>query len=82
MDFGVHGKACMARALWALGYRDQARTQSQEALTLAVRVSHPFSQAVVLDYGAMNAHFCRDTQETRAWAVGVIGLCRELRFAY
>lgn len=38
VEFGVYGKVCMTYALWALGYRDQGRTQSQEALTLAGRV--------------------------------------------
>jgi tetratricopeptide (TPR) repeat protein len=32
-----------ARALWCLGYPDQSRTRSQQALTLVQRLSHPYS---------------------------------------
>ena len=32
-----------ARALWCLGYPDQSRTRSQQALALAQRLSHPYS---------------------------------------
>jgi tetratricopeptide (TPR) repeat protein len=43
---GDRGMVCLsyaAGALWYLGYPDQALAKSHEALTLARRLSHPFS---------------------------------------
>ena len=43
--------ACLSYAawtLWHLGYPDQALKRSQEALTLAQELSHPFSLAFAL----------------------------------
>jgi len=46
---GTHG----ARALWFLGYPDQALQRSQEALSLGRDLSHPFSLAYALNYAAL-----------------------------
>ena len=47
-DPGVMCLSYAAWALWFLGYPDQALKRSQEALTLARELSHPFSLAVAL----------------------------------
>ena len=39
-----------ALALWNLGYPDQALRKSHEALTLARKLSHPFSLAFALNF--------------------------------
>ena len=47
--------ACLsfaANALWSLGYADQARRRSREALTWARELSHPFSLASALLFAA------------------------------
>jgi predicted ATPase len=41
-----------ALALWSLGYPDQALKRTQEALTSAQELSHPYSLAYALDYAA------------------------------
>ena len=50
---GTHG----ARALWFLGYPDQALQRSQEALSLGRDLSHPFSLAYALFYAALVHQF-------------------------
>jgi predicted ATPase len=50
------GESCLSYAawgLWFLGYPDQALQRSQEALTLAQELSHPFSVAHALNYAAV-----------------------------
>jgi len=44
-DPGVACLSYMALALWPLGYPDLALKRSQEALTLAQELAHPFSLA-------------------------------------
>jgi len=50
-DVGVSAIAYAACCLWCLGYPDQALQHSQQALTLARELDHPFSLADVLCYG-------------------------------
>ena len=45
-----------------LGYPDQALKRSQEALTLAQELSHPFSLAFALDFAAWLHQFRREGQ--------------------
>jgi adenylate cyclase len=47
-DPGVLSLSFTARALWFLGYPDQALKRDNEALALAQEVSHPHSLAYVL----------------------------------
>jgi predicted ATPase len=46
-DIGSSSVPALAQVLWLLGYPDQARKRSHEALTLAQEIAHPFSTAVV-----------------------------------
>jgi adenylate cyclase len=50
-DGGLSALAYDACCLWCLGYPDEALRKSQEALTLARELDHPFSLADVLCYG-------------------------------
>ena len=47
-----------AWVLWYLGYPDQGLTQSQEAVTLAQQMAHPFSLSLALSFAVM-LHQCR-----------------------
>jgi DNA-binding SARP family transcriptional activator len=49
-NFGVLAAAWSAHALWFRGLADQAIQRGQEALEVANRVAHPFSQALALSY--------------------------------
>lgn len=57
-DPGVFCLANAARALWPLGYPEQALKRSHEALSLAQRLSHPFSLSYAL-FVAVLLHICR-----------------------
>jgi TOMM system kinase/cyclase fusion protein len=84
--FGQDGGAvCLCRValvLWYLGYPDQARSRSREALALARELSHPFSLAYVLLWTALLYNHRREVQETRKWADAVTALSTERDFPY
>jgi predicted ATPase len=51
-DPGVCCRTHAARALWLLGYPDQALQKTRDALSLARELSHPFSLGNALTYAA------------------------------
>ncbi|MEW5961336.1 MAG: hypothetical protein AB1801_26740, partial [Chloroflexota bacterium] len=81
-DFGVGARSVAAWTLWMLGYPDQARQHSQEAITLAQKLSHPHSLAFAQVYAATLHVFCRDSQAAQTWAEKVIELSTRLRILY
>ena len=63
VNAGLSALAYLACCLWSLGYPEQALKRSQEALTLARELSHPFSLADVLMYaGCLLCQMRRDAQ--------------------
>ena len=50
-DIGLSTRAYDACCLWCLGYPDQAKKRSEEALALARELGHAFTLADVLAYG-------------------------------
>jgi len=70
-DPGVACLAFLARVLWHLGYPDQALKYSDEALTLAHDLSHPFSLSWALSWTAALYQLRREVQEAREWAIGL-----------
>jgi predicted ATPase len=82
VDIGVFSLAYVPHTLWHLGYPDQALTRSQEALTLAQELAHPFSLALALDYAAMLHQFRREAYAARERAEAAMALCTEHGFAY
>jgi predicted ATPase/class 3 adenylate cyclase len=78
------GMSCLAfasSALWHLGYPDQALKRSQESLTLAQELSHPFSLAYAL-VGVAGLHqFRREGQTAQERAEALMALSREQGFA-
>jgi len=79
-DFGV---SCWSyvRPLWLLGYPDQALKRSNEALTLAQEVAHPFTLVFALTWAAMVHQFRREVQATHERAEALIALSTEKGFA-
>ncbi|MGO4153194.1 ATP-binding protein [Cupriavidus sp. YAF13] len=49
-NFGVLASAWSAHAFWFMGLADQALRRGREALEMANRLAHPFSQALALSY--------------------------------
>jgi predicted ATPase len=74
IDNGVACLAGAAWALWVLGYPDQALQRSQDALTLAQDVSHPFSLGFAMNHAAMLHQYRREVQITQARAEALITL--------
>jgi predicted ATPase len=70
-----------AQALWALGYPDQARQWSAEALAWAEALAHPFNMVFVLTGAARLHRFLREPHQVRARADAAIVLAQEQGFA-
>ena len=82
IDLGVFALSYMAHTLWCLGYPEQALHKSHEAVTLAQKLSHPFSLTVAQAYAAMLSQFRQQKQATRKRAEATVALCERHRFAY
>src|SRR5262245_21236158 len=62
------GVACLSRMawlLWHLGYPDQARQKTHEALTLAQELAHPPTLAITLIFTAHTHQFQREGQRVQ-----------------
>ncbi|HEV8714654.1 MAG TPA: hypothetical protein VGX03_17720, partial [Candidatus Binatia bacterium] len=70
-----------ANSLWLLGHPDQALKRIQEALTLAQKLSHPLSQAVVLQWDATLHLLRRERNAAQERAEAVITLSTEHGFS-
>jgi predicted ATPase/class 3 adenylate cyclase len=79
-DPGVCGRNCVARALWCLGYPDQAMKETYEGLALAQDLSHPFSLAFALLYAAYLHQFLREEQAAQERAEAAMTLSTEQGF--
>jgi len=71
----------MALVLWMLGYPDQAVQRSQEALTLAHALAHPYSLAYTLFVSAVLRRYRREWQMAQAHAEAALALATEHGFA-
>jgi predicted ATPase len=81
-DPGATSLYYAALALWYLGYPDQALQRSQQAVTLAQNLSHPFSLAFALEGMAELYQFRREAQQTQERAEALMTLSTEQRFAF
>ena len=79
---GVASYANLSYALWLLGYPDQARHKSQEALALARRLSHPYSLGYALNWEAMLHQFRLEEPDTQIWAKDALTLARTHGFTH
>ncbi len=79
------GIACLSYAawtLWHLGYPDQALKKSQEALSLAQALSHPYSLAYAQLFATIHYQLRREVQATQEQAEAQIALSTEQGFAF
>jgi predicted ATPase len=81
-DPGVSFLSFAARALWCLGYPDQALARSHEALALAQGLSHPFSLVYCLGSSAWFHQYRREGQAAQERAEAMIALSSEQGFAF
>ena len=70
-----------AWALWRLGYPDQGRVRSDEAVILAQQIAHPFSLGFALSFAAGFHQFRREGRCTQERAAAAINLSKEQGFA-
>jgi TOMM system kinase/cyclase fusion protein len=69
-----------AWVLWLLGYPDQARRKSTEALTLAQELSHSPTLAVALAWATFPSQSCRDVRLVQERAEALMRLAAEQGF--
>jgi predicted ATPase len=81
-DGGVMCQSFAARALCSLGYPDQALVRSQEAVTLAQQIVHPFSLGFALVFAAMVHQYCREVRAVQERAEAVISLAMAQGFPH
>jgi predicted ATPase len=67
-DTGLAIQTHLALLLWQLGYPSQARANMQEALTLAQKLSHPFSLSYMHFFFAWFHELCGDERTARTSA--------------
>jgi class 3 adenylate cyclase/predicted ATPase len=80
VDPGVGCRAHAAMTLWLLGSPAQALAHVHEALTLAHKVSHPFSLAWARCVAALVSQFRRDVPAVREYAEAAVALATEQGF--
>jgi len=71
-DSGVLCCIFAAWALWSLGYPDQGLAQSQQAVTLAQQLAHPYSLNIALSFAVLCHTLCRETRATQERAESAI----------
>jgi DNA-binding winged helix-turn-helix (wHTH) protein/predicted ATPase len=80
VDYGVLGLAHLARTLWKLGYPDQARQRSQEALRRAQQLAHPHSLGLVHRWTAVFEQLRGDGRAVREHAEAAVTLATSYEF--
>jgi len=80
-DSGMLWLLQLGRTLWMLGYPDQAAQRSQEALTLAHALAHPFVLVDALYVSALIQRHRREWQTVQAHAEAMLALATEHGFA-
>ena len=79
-DLGMGSHSALARALWQLGYPDQALQHSQAACTLAQEVAHPYSLVLALVHAATVHQYRREVLAVHAQAAAAMTLATEQGF--
>ena len=82
LDPGVGCRNVASASLWYLGHPAQALKRTQEALTLAHELSHPFSLGHTLLFAAAFHLLRREGQQAQERAEAVIALAREQGFLW
>jgi predicted ATPase len=81
-DAGVVCHNTTAWTLWSLGYTDQGLARSQEAVTLAQQIAHPFSLVLALSAAALFHQFRRDAHAVQEHADAALSLAMEQGFPH
>jgi predicted ATPase len=79
-DTGVVCHSSAARTLWLLGYPDQALARSQEAVSLAQQIAHPFSLGYALTWAGIFHQLRREGSAAQECAEASTTLATEQGF--
>jgi tetratricopeptide (TPR) repeat protein len=81
-DLGVFAHAWYAHTLWLLGDESAAVMHAEQAVALARRLDHMYSQTLALAYAALLHQMRLDTERVLTCAEAVVALCARYGFAY
>ncbi len=81
-DPGIFSTSNLALVLWLIGYPDRALAKTNQALTLAHDLAHPFSIVIALQGGAFVHQLRREPKLAQSHADAVIALSAERGFSY
>ncbi len=81
-DMGLSCQMWAGCSLWLLGYPDEAMKRSQQALTLAQEVAHPFSSIIALVLAAIVSQYRHDVPSTRDYGRKMAELSAEQGFSF
>jgi adenylate cyclase len=81
-DLGVFGHAWYSHTLWLLGEDDVAVQHADQALALAERRDHKYSQALALTYQALLQQMRLDPVRALASAEAAVEFCERYEFGY
>jgi TOMM system kinase/cyclase fusion protein len=79
-DPGVHSLSYATLTLWLMGYPDQARKRSLEALALGQKLSHPFSLAFAMIHVLYIHRFSGEVNATQERADELLKLAAQYEF--
>jgi DNA-binding SARP family transcriptional activator len=81
-DLGVFAHAWYAHTLWLLGDDGAAVSHAEQAVALARRLDHVYSQTLALAYAGLLHQMRRDPEHVLESAEAVVALCERYGFAY
>jgi DNA-binding SARP family transcriptional activator len=81
-DLGVFAHAWYSHTLWLLGEENAAMAHAEQAIDLAQRLDHKYSQTLALAYGALLHQMRLDPAGVLACAEAAVELCARHGFAY
>ena len=81
-DLGVFAQAWSAHTLYLLGDERAALDRAEQAISLARRQNHPFSEGLALAYAALLHQMRRDAGNLMTCAEAAVTLCERYGIAY
>jgi DNA-binding SARP family transcriptional activator len=81
-DLGVFTHAWSSHTWWLLGDEESAVAHAEEAIALARRLDHKYSQAIALAYAALLHQMRLDSTRVLACAELAVQLCEQYEFGY
>ena len=81
-DLGVFAHAWYSHTLWLLGDESAAIAHAGEAIALARRLDHVYSETLALAYAGLMHQMRGDTNQVLECGEAVVALCERYGFAY